>query len=67
MRKHLRDAIKLAGVKPDSITKGRSGHFHLKVGSKVVTAPGTPRCHHVAVIKIAGNLRKAAMAKGVTT
>lgn len=55
--KHIRKAIRLAGLKVSEVTIKRSGHFKLTVRGKVVGCSSTPKDKHTAALRIARDLR----------
>lgn len=59
MIKHLRRAIKLAGLRLSDVTVTQKGHFKLTVRGKVIACSGTPKDSHTAALRIAREMRRA--------
>ena len=61
MKKHLREAIRLAGLRLSDVTVAPArGHYRLTVAGVTTTASGSPRCADTAAWRIADDLRRLA-------
>jgi hypothetical protein len=58
LQKHIREAIRLSGVTPESITMN-GGHYKLSVCGRTITAAGSPKDPTIASRNIATDLLKA--------
>lgn len=58
-RRHIRKALRLAGVKASDVSITQNRHIHLLLNGKRITTACSPRNEYVTALNLARDLRAA--------